>query len=75
MKKQMTLMAKNDSEDFSRANLAHAVSTMGAALRSLHRIKSINVSYERELLDNAFGSLEYLLKDIREKEKNEREAK
>lgn len=70
MKKMTTQTVKNDSEDFSRADLAHAVSTMGAALRSLHRIKSINISYERELIDNAFGSLEYLLKDLREKEKN-----
>lgn len=59
---------KNAGDPMDRADLAHAVSTLGAACRSLSRIKGYEVVHAE-----AEQVLEYIteeLRVIREKEKN-----
>lgn len=63
--------AKNDSE-FYRSDLSHAVSTLGAAIRSLDRMQRFDISIP--LAEKRASLLKELLA-IREKEKSERETK
>lgn len=71
MKKQTTQTVKNASE-FYRSDLVHAVSTLGAAVRSLDRMQRYDL-YED--LDTILWGLKRELKELREEEKSEREAK
>lgn len=58
--------AKNDSE-FYRSDLSHAVSTLGAALRSLERMGDRGGTF---IVGIKLRSLQEELKELREKEKN-----
>lgn len=66
----MMQTAKNDSEEFLRADLAHAVSTLGAALRSLQRHPQYRPNGQAEFR-MFYEDLQDDLYVMREKEKNE----
>lgn len=66
--------AKNDSEEFLRSDLAHAVNTLGAALRALKRhpwYRPVGQAEARMFYEDLFDDLA----GMREKEKREREIK
>lgn len=74
MKKQTMQTVKNDSEDFLRSDLSHAVSTLGAALRALKRhpqYRPVGQAEARMFYEDLYDDLQ----GMREKEKSEREAK
>lgn len=77
MKKQTTATTKNasdpwDNDEFLRADLAHAVNTMGAALRSLQRHPQYRPNGRAEF-QMYYEDLVEDLYIMREKEKNDRE--
>lgn len=61
---------KNDSEEFLRADLAHAVNTMGAALRSLQRHPQYRPNGQAEFR-MFYEDLYDDLQGMKEKEKND----
>jgi hypothetical protein len=69
MKKTTTQTVTNASE-FYRGDLAHAVNTLGAVMRSLKRMGKIRYHSDVEAV---FQNLEQELQELREKEKNDRE--
>lgn len=65
----MTQMPKNDSEEFLRSDLSHAVNTLGAALRALQRhpqYRPVGQAEARMFYEDLYDDLA----GMREKEKN-----
>lgn len=66
------MATKANVGEMYRSDLSHAVSTLGAAIRSLDRMERFDVSIP---LAEKRASLLKELMEIREEEKREREAK